>query len=58
MTGRIQVYIRKNDLPENQFADFNTWDIGDILGISGSLFKTKSEINNIYDFLAIKNLIN
>ena len=41
MTGRIQVYIRKNDLPENQFADFNTWDIGDILGISGSLFKTK-----------------
>ena len=34
MTGRIQVYIRKNDLPENQFADFNTWDIGDIFGIS------------------------
>ena len=42
MTGRIQVYIRKNDLPENKFADFNTWDIGDILGISGSLFKTKT----------------
>ena len=42
MTGKIQVYIRKNDLPEGDFDDFKTWDIGDIAGIEGSLFKTKT----------------
>jgi lysyl-tRNA synthetase class 2 len=42
MTGQIQVYLRKNDLPEGVFDTFKTWDLGDILGISGIVFKTKT----------------
>ena len=42
MDGQIQAYIRSNDLPEGQYDDFKTWDLGDIAGISGKLFKTKT----------------
>tara|TARA_R110002110_G_scaffold404606_1_gene623081 strand:- start:90074 stop:91585 length:1512 start_codon:yes stop_codon:yes gene_type:complete len=42
MTGRIQVYLRKNDLPEGVFDTFKTWDLGDILGVSGIVFKTNT----------------
>jgi len=42
MDGQIQAYLRSNDLPEGQYDDFKTWDLGDIAGISGKLFKTKT----------------
>ena len=42
MDGQIQAYIRSNDLPEGQYDDFKTWDLGDIAGISGRLFRTKT----------------
>jgi lysyl-tRNA synthetase class 2 len=42
MDGQIQAYLRSNDLPEGQYDDFKTWDLGDIAGISGRLFKTKT----------------
>ena len=42
MKGQIQAYIRSNDLPEGQYADFKTWDLGDIVGIRGKLFITKT----------------
>lgn len=42
MSGRIQVYLRKNDLPEGVYEAFKHWDLGDILGVSGSVFKTKT----------------
>ena len=42
MKGQIQAYIRSNDLPEGQYEDFKTWDLGDIVGVSGKLFLTKT----------------
>ena len=41
--GQIQLYIRKDDLTEQEFADFRKYDIGDIIGVSGFVFKTKTE---------------
>ena len=42
MDGQIQAYLRSNDLPEGHYDDFKTWDLGDIVGIEGRLFKTKT----------------
>ena len=41
--GLIQVYVRKDDVTEQEFADFRKYDIGDIIGVSGFVFKTKTE---------------
>ena len=41
--GLIQVYVRKDDVTEREFADFRKYDIGDIIGVSGFVFKTKTE---------------
>ncbi len=43
MSGRIQLYIARDALPEGVYADFKTWDVGDILGAEGVLFKTKKD---------------
>ena len=42
MKGQIQAYVRSNDLPEGQYEDFKTWDLGDIVGVKGKLFLTKT----------------
>ena len=42
MSGRIQIYVRRDDLPEGVFAQFKQWDLGDILGVRGRVFKTKT----------------
>jgi len=42
MTGRMQVYLRQADLAEGLYEAFKTWDIGDIIGVSGTVFKTKT----------------
>ncbi len=42
MSGKIQLYIRKEDLPEGQYDAFLDWDIGDIIGASGTVFKTRT----------------
>ena len=42
MSGRIQLYVKRDDLPEGVYAEFKHWDIGDILGVEGFLFKTKT----------------
>ena len=39
--GRIQLYVRLNDVGEESFADFKKGDIGDIIGVSGFVFKTR-----------------
>ena len=45
-TGRLQVYVRRDDVGEEDYADFKKWDIGDILGIEGTVFRTqKGEIS-------------
>ena len=40
--GKIQVYIRSNDVGAEAYQDFKTYDIGDIVGIKGTVFKTKT----------------
>ena len=42
MSGKIQVYLKQQDLPEGLYEDFKQWDIGDIIGCEGVLFKTKT----------------
>ncbi|NLV87339.1 MAG: lysine--tRNA ligase [Clostridiales bacterium] len=44
--GRIQLYVRVNDLGEELFNEFKKWDIGDIVGVEGFVFRTrKGEIS-------------
>ncbi|HBR30962.1 MAG TPA: lysine--tRNA ligase, partial [Clostridiales bacterium] len=40
-SGRIQVYIRIDDIGEDAFAEYRRWDIGDIIGLKGFVFKTR-----------------
>lgn len=42
MSGRIQLYIKQDDLPAEQYEAFKHWDLGDIIGVIGILFKTKT----------------
>ena len=41
--GQIQVYVRADEVEEQTFADFRKYDIGDIIGVTGIVFKTKTE---------------
>ena len=41
--GQIQLYIRADAVSAQEFADFCKYDIGDIIGVSGYVFKTKTE---------------
>lgn len=40
-SDRMQVYVRMNDVGEEVFREFKTWDLGDIVGITGFVFRTK-----------------
>jgi len=40
MSGQIQLHVRRDELPEGLYAEFKHWDIGDIIGAEGELFKT------------------
>jgi lysyl-tRNA synthetase class 2 len=42
MSGKIQCYLRENELGKKVYAEFKKWDLGDIVGIEGFLFKTKT----------------
>ena len=39
--GRIQIYIRRDDIGQEAYAAFKQYDIGDFIGISGDVFRTK-----------------
>ena len=41
-TGQIQVRLERDRLPDGVYQAFKKWDVGDILGASGSLFRTKT----------------
>jgi len=43
MQGKIQSYVSLNDLGEEKYKEFKTYDIGDIIGITGFVFKTRTE---------------
>ncbi|MCL2407148.1 MAG: lysine--tRNA ligase [Defluviitaleaceae bacterium] len=40
--GQIQVYVRKDEIGDDIYAEFEDFDIGDIIGICGKVFKTKT----------------
>ena len=40
--GQIQIYVRRDDVGEDSYRDFKDFDIGDIIGVAGTVFKTKS----------------
>jgi lysyl-tRNA synthetase class 2 len=41
-TGQIQVFLERNRLPEGVYENFRKWDVGDIVGAQGPLFKTQT----------------
>lgn len=42
LKGRIQAYVARDNLGEESYKDFKKYDVGDILGIKGTVFKTKT----------------
>ena len=39
--GRIQLYVRINELGEAEYEDFKKLDLGDLIGVTGEVFKTR-----------------
>ncbi|MEG2597228.1 MAG: amino acid--tRNA ligase-related protein, partial [Oscillospiraceae bacterium] len=45
-SDRMQIYVKRDDVGTDEYADFKKWDIGDIVGIEGFVFRTqKGEIS-------------
>ncbi|WP_045226113.1 lysine--tRNA ligase [Methyloterricola oryzae] len=42
MSGRIQLFLQRDALPEGVYEAFKTWDIGDIIAVEGTVFRTKT----------------
>ncbi len=42
MSGRIQLLVQRDRLPEGDYQQFKGWDVGDLIGASGELFKTRT----------------
>ncbi len=42
LTGQIQAYIKSDNVDEETYKEFKKWDLGDVVGIKGKLFKTKT----------------
>ena len=40
--GKIQLYMSRDDLGEEVYAGFKKWDVGDIIGVEGTLFRTRT----------------
>ena len=41
-SGKIQLYVRREDVGEEVYAGFKKWDVGDIIGVSGFVFRTQT----------------
>ena len=41
-TDRMQIYVRIDEIGKEAFDEFKTWDLGDIVGVTGYVFKTKT----------------
>lgn len=46
--GRIQLYVKRDDIGTDEYKLFKTYDIGDIIGIKGTVFKTRTEEISIH----------
>ncbi len=54
MSGQIQLYVKRDDLPEDVYPAFKKWDLGDILGASGVVFRTqRGELSILVDHLRL-----
>ncbi len=42
MSGRIQLFVQRDNLPEGRYTHFKSWDMGDIISAEGSLFVTRT----------------
>ena len=42
LKGNIQIYVARDNIGEDSYKDFKKYDVGDILGITGEVFKTKT----------------
>ena len=42
VSGDIQIYLRRDDLPEGRYAEFRRFDIGDIVAVKGEVFRTRT----------------
>lgn len=40
-SDRMQVYVRRDDIGDEAYAEFKKWDLGDIVGVKGKVFRTK-----------------
>lgn len=40
--GQIQLYVKRDDVGEESYAAFKKWDVGDIIGVEGHVFKTQT----------------
>ena len=40
-SGRIQLYVKIDEMPEEEFKDFKKYDIGDLVGVHGDVFRTQ-----------------
>ena len=43
MSGQIQLFLQRNTLSDDTYAAFKQWDIGDIIAVTGSIFRTKTD---------------
>ncbi len=43
LSGRIQIFVANDKVGEPVHTDFKHWDIGDIVGVAGTLFRTKTD---------------
>ncbi len=41
-TGKMQLYVRRDEVGEEVYAGFKKWDIGDIIGVEGYVFRTQT----------------
>ena len=48
LSGTMQVYVARDSLGEEAYAGFKKWDIGDIIGVKGTVFKTKTGETSIH----------
>ena len=50
MSGQIQLYVKRESLKESVYAEFKKWDLGDIIGACGFMFRTqKGELSILAD---------
>lgn len=54
MSGQIQLFVKRDELPDGIYADFKKWDLGDIVGAGGVMFRTqRGELSVMVDHIRL-----